>query len=106
SRLSAIEKFCPCVTAAPGGPLTSDNGDPMINDAGKHEVKKRGAIAQLIRRLGVALLVWRNSSPAVSAREGRTNESWARISTPCAMFRGRGEVIAPPRFALVSSGAR
>src|SRR5262249_33663928 len=38
SGLSAIEKFCPCVTAAPGGPLTSDNGDPMINDAGKHEV--------------------------------------------------------------------
>jgi hypothetical protein len=40
----------------------------MINDAGKHEVKKRGAIAQFVRRLGVALWVWRNSSPAAAAR--------------------------------------
>ena len=50
------------------GPLTSHNDDLMINDAGKHEVKKRGAIARLIRRLGVALLVWCNSSLAAAAR--------------------------------------
>jgi len=40
----------------------------MINDAGKHEVKKRGAIAQLIHRRGAALLVLRNSLPATALR--------------------------------------
>jgi hypothetical protein len=40
----------------------------MINDAGKHEVKKRGAIAQLMRRLGAALLLSRHSLPVASAR--------------------------------------
>src|SRR5262249_11053343 len=32
-------------------------------------------------------------------------ESWARISTPCARFLGRREVIVPPRFAWVARGA-
>ena len=50
------------------GPLTSHNDDLMINDAGKHEVKKRGAIAQLIRRRGAGLLLLRNTSPAAAAR--------------------------------------
>src|SRR5262249_8406140 len=68
SRLSAIEKFCPCVTAAPGGPLTSDNGDPMINDGVKPEVKKQGALRHPMRGPGVALWVGRNGPPAVSAR--------------------------------------
>ena len=50
------------------GPLTSHNDDLMINDAGKHQVKKRGAIAQLIRGRGAALLVLRNRLPAASSR--------------------------------------
>jgi len=50
------------------GPLTSHNDDLMINDAGKHEVKKRGAIAQFIRRLCTALLLLWNTSPAAAGR--------------------------------------
>src|SRR5262249_6335356 len=61
-------EFCPCASGRRRVPLASHNDDLMINDAGKHEVKKRGAIARLIRRLGVAPLVGCNSSLAASAR--------------------------------------